>query len=148
MAMRVLRSIAVAAGLALAALAAPDAARAEDTVLRWSDNLTASIDPHALYDTNIAFIRLNAYDTLFRYDGNPPEIKPALAERYTASPDGKDWLFTLRQGVKFHDGTELTSADVVYSFRRVLGLNKATAGAFKPILKPENITAEGPYAVR
>ncbi len=94
-------------------------------MLKWSDNLTASADPHALYDTNIAFVPAQRYDTLFRYDGNPPELKPALAASYTASPDGKDWLFELRKGVKFHDGSELTSADVVYSFRRVLGLNKA-----------------------
>jgi len=152
MTLRNLRSIGGAARVALVALAVSSTlsgrARAEDTVLKWGDNLTVSIDPHALYDTNIAFIRLNAYDTLFRYDGNPPEIKPSLAESYTVSPDGKDWLFALRKGVKFHDGSELTSADVVYSFRRVLGLNKATAGAFKPILKPENVSAEGPYAVR
>jgi len=37
---------------------------------------------------------------------------------------------------------------VVYSFQRVLGLNKATAGAFKPILKPDAVTADGPYAVK
>jgi len=145
---RDLRAVAMAVGLGLGALLGTAPARAEDTVLKWGDNLTVSLDPHALYDVNIAFIRLNAYDTLFRYDGNPPEIKPDLAESYTVSPDGKDWLFALRKGVKFHDGNELTSSDVVYSFRRVLGLNKATAGAFKPILKPDNITAEGPYAVR
>lgn len=47
----------------------------------------------------------------------------------------------------FHDGSELTSADVVYSFQRVLKLNRATAGAFKPVLAPEHVVAEGRYGV-
>jgi peptide/nickel transport system substrate-binding protein len=148
MTMRDLRVLAGAAALALGTLTAAGPARAEDTVLKWGDNLPQSIDPHAVYDVPAGFIRLNAYDTLLRYEGNPPEIKPWLALSYTASADSKDWLFQLRQDVKFHDGSALTSADVVYSFRRVLGLNRATAGAFKPILKPENVTAEGPYTVR
>jgi len=124
------------------------AGQAADTVLKWGDNLSPSVDPHALSDVPSAFTRLNMYDSLLRVVGNPPEIKPWLAESFTQSPDGKDWSFTLRKGVKFHDGTELTSADVIYSFQRMIGMNKGYAGAFKPVLKPENITADGPYVVK
>ena len=136
-----------AIGLAALAILAPPAGAA-DTVLKWGDNLAPSLDPHALSDVPAAFSRLNMYDSLLRVVGNPPEIKPWLAERYTNSADGKDWVFQLRQGVKFHDGSELTSADVIYSFRRLIALNKGYAGAFKPVLKPENITADGPYVVK
>jgi peptide/nickel transport system substrate-binding protein len=133
---------------ALAALATPAPLSAADTVLKWGDNLSPSLDPHALSDVPAAFPRLNVYDSLLRVVGNPPEIKPWLAERYTSSPDGKDWRFELRKGVKFHDGSELTSADVVYSFQRMIAMNKGYAGAFKPVLKPQNVTADGPYAVK
>ncbi|MBV8166592.1 MAG: ABC transporter substrate-binding protein [Alphaproteobacteria bacterium] len=138
-----------AALAALAWVAAPQAGRAaDDTVLKWGDNLAPSLDPHALSDVPSAFSRLNMYDSLLRVVGNPPEIKPWLAESFTQSPDGKDWVFTLRKGAKFHDGSELTSADVIYSFQRTLGMNKGYAGAFKPVLKPENVTADGPYVVK
>jgi ABC-type transport system substrate-binding protein len=47
-------------------------------------------------------------------------IVPALADTWTISRDGRDYLFHLREGVKFHDGTPLTASDVVFSLRRVL----------------------------
>ena len=51
-------------------------------------------------------------------DGHyPPE--PALAEGYEVSDDGLTYTFTLREGVTFHDGSELTADDVVYSYRRL-----------------------------
>ena len=75
-------------------------------------------------------------------------MRPWLAMSYTASPDGLTWDFKLRQGVKFHDGSELTAADVVYSFQRLLGLNKAPSAPFLTVLKPDSVTAPEPYLVR
>ena len=49
----------------------------------------------------------------------PPE--PALATDYTVSDDGLTYTFSLREGVTFHDGSEFTADDVVYSFRRLAG---------------------------
>lgn len=48
------------------------------------------------------------------------QVKPQLATSYTASSDGLTWTFTLKTGLKFSDGTPLTSADVVYSIDRAL----------------------------
>lgn len=45
------------------------------------------------------------------------DIVPALAEDYTISPDGLTYTFTLREGVTFHDGQELTPDDVVWSLQ-------------------------------
>jgi peptide/nickel transport system substrate-binding protein len=47
----------------------------------------------------------------------PPE--PALARDYEVSDDGLTYTFNLREDAKFHDGTDITAQDVVYSFRRV-----------------------------
>lgn len=57
------------------------------------------------------------YDTLFGTD-EKGQIKPQMVEKWTASPDQKIWVFTLRDGLAFHDGKPVTSADVIASLAR------------------------------
>src|SRR5579862_2706480 len=66
------------------------------------------------------FFELNQllYDRLVR-QGDHGEPTPDLAVSWSASDDAKEWTFKLRQGVKFHDGTPFTAADVVYSLMRI-----------------------------
>jgi len=60
------------------------------------------------------------YSFLLRHDPERfPAIKGDLAESWTISPDGLTYTFTLKQPVKFHDGTALTSADVRASYERL-----------------------------
>lgn len=47
-------------------------------------------------------------------------LRPALAESWTPSADGKVWTFRLRRNVKFHDGTDFTAEDVKYTLERIL----------------------------
>ena len=49
------------------------------------------------------------------------KVSPGIAERWELSPDGKTWTFTIRRWVKFHDGTDLTAADVAWSFNHSMG---------------------------
>jgi peptide/nickel transport system substrate-binding protein len=123
-------------------------ARADPGVLVSGEPLPASLDPHQLYDVTMQTYMLNTYDTLFRYEGNAPVLKPWLAESNSVSADGLTWRFKLRVGAKFHDGSPVTADDVVYSFRRVLTLGQAPSGALKPILKPDNVTAPDPATVQ
>ena len=60
------------------------------------------------------------YDYLVGYSMTDMSPAPALATKWTTSPDGKTWTFTVRTGVKFSDGVPLTAADVAYTFNRVL----------------------------
>ena len=126
---------------ATAALATIPAAHADPNVLVNAEPLPASLDPHQLYDVTMQTYLLNTYDTLYRYEANPPVLQPWLAGSVSTSADGLTWRFKLRAGAKFHDGSPIAAEDVVYSFRRVLALGKAPSGALKPILKPENVTA-------
>src|SRR5574341_1002384 len=59
------------------------------------------------------------YSRLIRLD-NQMKPRPDLAERWRVSPNGKLYTFFLRKGVKFHNGRELTSEDVKYTYERIL----------------------------
>src|SRR5580700_8053847 len=96
---------AVAAGLLLAS----GVGASEPGVLVSGDNLPANVDPHQIFDVPMQLYSLNVYDNLYRYEGNPPEMKPWLALSHTVSDDGLTWEFKLRQGAKFHDGSEITA---------------------------------------
>lgn len=139
-------------GVALAAalLIMSPHAEAQDAASQivWGDTLPKGLDPHVVYDVPMQFILLNTYDGLFRYIGNPPELQPWLAEGHKVSEDGLTWTVTLKPDVVFHDGSPLTADDVVYSFQRLLKLGQGPAGAFKPILKPENVTKVDDRTVR
>src|SRR3989441_1427147 len=68
---------------------------------------------------------------------------PALAESWSESPDGKTYAFTLRPGLKFHNGDPCTAEDVVFSFTRYKGVG---AGEFKA--KVKNVEAVDARTVR
>lgn len=59
------------------------------------------------------------FDNLYTFD-RKGVLKPQIATGVAASKDGLEYKFTLRKGVKFHNGDTLTSADVKYSFERIL----------------------------
>src|SRR5262245_61635572 len=106
------------------------------------------LDPHVKYDSNAYFFSLNMYDNLLRYQGNPPEIVPWLAERYDITEGGRKWTFHLRRGVQFHDGSELNAEAVRFSFERLLTLGKGPAGVFKRMgLTSESVRAVDSHTV-
>jgi peptide/nickel transport system substrate-binding protein len=57
------------------------------------------------------------YDTLFGTDENL-QIKPQMVDHFTVSPDGLKYTFTLRDGLRWHDGQPVRSEDCVESFKR------------------------------
>ena len=76
-----------------------------------------SMDPATAESAATREILFNVYDGLVKPDteGNH---QPAVASDWTISPDGSVYSFTLRKGVKFHDGTDVTAEDVKYSIER------------------------------
>jgi oligopeptide transport system substrate-binding protein len=79
----------------------------------------ATLDPARLSDIYGQSVAHQLFDGLVQYD-RTLAIAPALAQFWKASRDGLTWTFTLRKGVKFHHGREMTADDVVYSLARLL----------------------------
>jgi peptide/nickel transport system substrate-binding protein len=106
-----------------------------------------SMDPHNHMDVGRASARLNFYDRLFWWRDNPPVLQPWLGLTYKHTPDLLRWTLTLRKEAKFHDGTEVTSEDVVYSMERLLALKTGAAGVFAPFVEPKSTRAVDRYTV-
>ncbi|MBO3761420.1 ABC transporter substrate-binding protein [Ciceribacter sp. L1K22] len=79
-----------------------------------------SLDPHTVTATNDFRILVNVYDGLVRFKDGTLEVEPALAESWTVSEDGKTYTFKLRQGIKFHDGSDFNAEAVKFNFDRML----------------------------
>lgn len=82
-------------------------------------NDPATLDPARITDVYSRSVAQQLFDGLVQFD-QTLTIAPALARFWQSSRDGLTWTFTLRKGVKFHHGREVTADDVVYSFSRIL----------------------------
>ena len=100
-----------------------------------------TIDPHMVLDQPRIAARLNLYDGLLRWIDNPAKLEPWLAESHSASADARSYLFTLRSGAKFHDGTEIKASDVVYSVERLLALKQGAFALFADLVAPGSTKA-------
>lgn len=111
-------------GMLLAALALAGPALAQDKILRVGINASdlGTLDPHRASATADKGAVGWMFNGLLRFppgSADPADLEPDLAESWTSSDDGTEWVFKLRSGVKFH-GTwgDLTADDVVYSLQR------------------------------
>src|SRR5580765_6170817 len=112
---QIMQRLIFCAVLALAATAPADAA-----TLRWSsqgDYLTA--DPMAQNELLTNSINGHVYESLVMF-GKKLEVIPALATSWK-QVDATTWIFNLRKGVKWHDGSDFTADDVVFSIKRLQG---------------------------
>ena len=98
-----------------------------------------SLDPALSTDVPTGRAVSYVFDGLTRFTPDA-RVEPALAERWTVSPDGLTYTFHLRRGVTFHNGTPLTAKQVVHTFERAL--NPATKGGRAEPLVPIRGAAE------
>src|SRR5437867_3144529 len=94
----------------------------------------SALEPGAALEGTSPLIARQVFDTLVAWRAGSTEIEPALATRWNASRDGLVWSFTLREGVRFHDGSPLTALDVAVSFDRQLRPDAQIAGRAWPAL--------------
>jgi len=98
---------------------APSRAPRRGGVFRVLVEAPHAIDPASVDSVYDALPVAQIFDGLVALDPGL-NIVPALADTWTISHDGRDYMIHLREGVRFHDGTPLTAEDVVYSIKRLL----------------------------
>lgn len=76
-----------------------------------------SLDPHKAEGAGTREVLFNVFEGLVKPDENG-NLNPAVASDYTISDDGKTYTFTLRDGIKFHNGNPVTVEDIKYSIDR------------------------------
>ena len=67
---------------------------------------------------------ITLFETLLIIDQDN-KVQPGQAEKYEVSPDGLTWTFTMRDGLKWSDGTDLNAKDFEYTFKRIADTNVA-----------------------
>jgi peptide/nickel transport system substrate-binding protein len=142
---------AVAGGSASSAGRTPAAANAAKCVkyagVESSGNKN-SMDPAQQPSSQNSLNMNAAYDRLTTEDDNW-KVLPQLATSWKSNASGTQWTFQLRKDVKFWTGKPFTSADVVYTFRRVLDPKTGSEGASQmSFLTSSGIQPAGKYAVK
>src|SRR5918996_1507775 len=108
-----------------------------------------SLDMHQEQTFMVTIPLSPVYNTLVMFDPHGyPKVIGDVAKSWTESEDGMQWTFTLHQGVKFHDGSEFTSADVKASWDRIVsppeGLVSPRKSEYQAI---KSLEAPDPYTV-
>ena len=105
-----------------------------------AQDLDDSLDPHQTVAAGTREVLFNIFEGLVKPNSDG-EMIPAVAEKYTLSEDGTTYTFTLREGVKFHNGQTVTAEDVVYSINRCAavpeGQEKPLVAAFSAVKSVE-----------
>ncbi|MGC8678690.1 MAG: ABC transporter substrate-binding protein [Fervidicoccaceae archaeon] len=115
-----------------------------ESVLRVSFAWPDYIDPAVGNDYASATTINNLYDPLV-YPKPGGGVIPWIAESWNISNDGLTWTFHIRKGILFHDGTELTANDVVFSMKRLLTIKEGFSYLFLPYI--DDVSAVDNYTV-
>ncbi len=102
------------------------------SIIRITADNTPKIDPAVGNDYISGQVVPNLYDSLVYQRGDKQE--PNLATKWGVSDNGLEYTFQLKQGVKFHDGSELKASDVVFSLKRWQAIGEGFAYLFENVV--------------
>ncbi|WP_318616504.1 ABC transporter substrate-binding protein [Sporosarcina sp. YIM B06819] len=128
----------------------------KDTLVFGRGGDSSSLDPSRVTEGESFKVTVNLYETLLNFGEQDTAVNPGLATEWAPSEDGLTYTFKLREGVKFHDGTDFNADAVVKNFERWANGNaekfpyyNTTFGGFKGdeghVI--ESITADGANTV-
>ena len=114
----------------------------KDTLI-WAQGAdVTSLDPHQGKETPAVEVTCQIFDTLVTVDAETNEIVPQIAESWEQT-DAQTYVFKIRQGIKFHDGSDLTAEDVKFSLDRAR--NSAAVSYIVNFI--EDVTVDDEYTV-
>ena len=121
----------------------------DTTATQYKDTLTwaqgsdvTSLDPHQGKETPAVQVTDQIFDTLIKVDPETRELVPQIAESWEQTDD-LTYVFKIRQGIKFHDGSDLTAEDVKFSLDRAI--NSASVSYIVNFI--ESVTMDDEYTV-
>jgi peptide/nickel transport system substrate-binding protein len=129
-------------------------ASASGTFVFGASGDAAKLDPGDVWDNESMERMDNVFECLVGFKPGTTEIQPWLAISWEISSDGKEIIFHLRKGVKFHDGTDFNADAVVFSFARQYDFNnpyyqygqwivwKHLFGAIEKVVKIDDYTVK------
>lgn len=109
--------------IALGSLSVSALAQATGVLVIAENETPENLDPANAINSTVDQLLIGVYDTLVQFTAGEIEVSPQIAESWEISEDGRTYTFTLRQGVLFHDGSELTADDVVFTLDRLVAAN-------------------------
>ena len=121
-------AVLVGAALAVPALAQDEQPNGGSMTVSYKDDVS-TLDPAIGYDWQNWSMIKSLFDGLMDYEPGTTTLVNDLAEDYAISDDGLTYTFTLRDGVTFHNGREMTAEDVKYSLDRVTNPETQSPGA-------------------
>lgn len=113
----------------------------KDTLIVAKNEDVTSLDPSLAFNLKSHSVYCQMFEGLVRLDPATGEVAPCLATSWEQL-DATTWRFTLREGVKFHDGNTMTSADVVCSFERIM---EGMTSTYVDYI--ESVEPDGDYAI-
>jgi peptide/nickel transport system substrate-binding protein len=130
---------------ASAGASAPASAGAAGGTIRVACQVPGGpLDPVGMVDLASYGVTAQSFEFLCTLAPNASDIAPGLAEKWTPNSDNTVWTFSLRQGVKWHDGTDFTSADVVATMERLVAAGNS---GIKGVLDKGSAVATDPNTV-
>ena len=117
-------AVAAASALVVSACGSGKSGDSGDGMIVGTTDKVVSIDPAGSYDNGSMTVQTQVYQYLLNFPAGSTELTPDAAEKCEFdAKDGTKYVCTMKSGLKFANGNDLTASDVAFSFKRIVDIN-------------------------
>jgi peptide/nickel transport system substrate-binding protein len=142
---RIIGAVVLTVALAVGLWEQPASAQGVLKIARHQDSTT--LDPIFTIQNADIWVMNNMNSLLVRVNREGTDVEPDLAERWEISPDGLTYTFHLREGLKFGDGTPLTSSDAKFSLERLRDKEGSVMAGMFSVIKSIDTPDDGTVVI-